>query len=166
MKTSYNYYYNKIIEIGYYEQMSNRVQQWKSEGKRIVFTNGCFDAIHYGHIDSLTRASQEGDTLIVGLNSDKSVAELKGKDRPVYGERTRAIVLSSLHCVDMVAVFEELTPETLIKTIRPDILAKGSDYKADEITGADFVKSYGGDVVRLPILSGYSTTELLTKFNR
>ena len=163
MKTSYDYLYKKIIEVGDYNRMSELVNEYRNSDKRIVFTNGCFDIVHYGHIDSLSRASNEGDILIVGLNSDISVKKLKGHNRPIHYERARAIVLASLHCVDMVVVFEEDTPEYIIDIIRPDVLVKGCEYEIANIAGADIVKSYGGDIVRLPVLSGFSTTDILRK---
>ena len=129
----------------------------------IVFTNGCFDIIHAGHIDLLGRAKDCGTRLIVGINSDESVRAIKGPDRPVQGQEARKAVLESLRAVDEVIIFDQLTPETLIKHIKPDVLVKGGDWKINEIIGADFVQSYGGRVYSLPLKPGYSSSEIVDK---
>lgn len=129
----------------------------------IVFTNGCFDVIHPGHVDLLTRARALGTKLYVGLNSDKSVRAIKGLGRPLQDQNARKAVLLGLRAVDEVIVFDEPTPERLIKEIQPDVLVKGGDWMADEIVGADFVKSKGGAVVSLPLLEGHSTSAVVAK---
>jgi D-beta-D-heptose 7-phosphate kinase / D-beta-D-heptose 1-phosphate adenosyltransferase len=134
----------------------------RSLGARVVFTNGCFDLLHVGHIQSLEMAKAKGDILIVGLNSDKSVADLKGCKRPIITEEHRARCLSALACVDFVTIFTESTPLSLIEAIRPDILVKGTDYTAAQVVGREFVESYGGRVELLPLLEGVSTTKILT----
>lgn len=131
----------------------------------IVFTNGCFDLIHPGHIDLLQRAKALGTRLIVGINSDDSVRKIKGAGRPYMNQTDRAAVLSALRPVDEVIVFDELTPEALIKEIRPDVLVKGGDWKIEEIIGSDFVQANGGQVHSLPLLDGYSSTRIVEKIN-
>lgn len=130
-------------------------------GRRIVFTNGCFDILHVGHIRLLEKAKRLGDLLVVGLNSDASVRKLKGPHRPVNPEGARAEVLASLKVVDHVLLFSEETPEGLIRQIRPDVLIKGGDWKKREVVGRTFVESYGGKVTLFPVVKGYSTTGLL-----
>ena len=135
----------------------------KKSGKKIVFTNGCFDILHAGHVRYLRRAKRLGDILIVGLNSDASVRKLKGQNRPVVSQKERAEVLSALRCVDHVIIFNEATPLKLIQAVRPDMLVKGGDWKKENIVGASFVESYGGKVKSLPFVKGYSTSLLLSK---
>lgn len=131
--------------------------------KIIVFTNGCFDLIHPGHVDFLNRAKKLGTKLIVGINSDRSVRIIKGSKRPILNENARKEVLLALKAVDEVLIFDEPTPEKLIKQIKPDILVKGGDWKKEEIIGADFVLSYGGKVVSLPLREGFSTSAIIEK---
>src|SRR5688572_4019992 len=138
-----------------------KLSQWKKEGKKIVFTNGVFDLLHKGHIFSLSRAAQQGDILIIGLNSDASVKRLKGNSRPVNDQDARALVLSSLVMVDAVVIFEEDTPQQLITVILPDVLVKGGDYTIDQIAGAKEVIANGGKIVINPILDGFSTTAII-----
>lgn len=145
--------------------MERRLLQWRMLPKTIVFTNGCFDLLHAGHIQSLTQAANEGDYLVVGLNSDNSVKKLKGENRPVNNEESRALVLAALSMVDAVVVFTEDTPLQLIKKIMPDVLVKGGDYKLEEIVGAKEVIANGGRVVINPILPGFSTTSIINKFS-
>ncbi len=140
-----------------------QVEKWKKEGKKIVFTNGCFDILHAGHVDYLEKAKALGDILIVGLNSDESVRRLKGKDRPVNLQEHRKRVLEALKPVDMVIIFEEDTPERLIKEIKPDVLVKGGDWKIENIVGADFVQSYGGEVKTIDFVYDISTTKIIQK---
>jgi D-beta-D-heptose 7-phosphate kinase/D-beta-D-heptose 1-phosphate adenosyltransferase len=140
-----------------------QVRRWRLLGKTIGFTNGCFDILHEGHIASLSNAAAAADYLIVGLNSDRSARKLKGEGRPVNPERARAMVLASLLMVDAVVIFDEDTPLELIKSIMPDVLVKGGDYKLDEIVGAREVISAGGKVIINPILEGFSTTKILKK---
>jgi len=135
----------------------------RARGRRVVFTNGCFDILHVGHIDYLRRARGLGDALVIGLNSDASVRRLKGAARPVNRQADRARVLAALACVDFITVFGADTPEELIRAVKPDVLVKGGDWKAADIVGGDFVKARGGRVVSLPFVKGYSTTGLLKK---
>lgn len=139
------------------------VEKARKEGKKIVFTNGCFDIIHAGHVDYLEKAKSLGDFLVVGLNSDESVKRLKGKDRPVNPQDQRKKVLSALKPVDLVVIFEEDTPERLIKEIKPDVLVKGGDWKIENIVGADFVKSYGGQVLTIDFVYDTSTSKIISK---
>lgn len=138
-----------------------KANQWKKEGKKIVFTNGVFDLLHKGHIFSLTQAAKEGDALVIGLNSDSSVKRLKGDSRPVNDQDARALLLAALTMVDAVVVFEEDTPLNLITSVLPDVLVKGGDYTVDEIAGAKEVIANGGKVVINPILDGFSTTGII-----
>ncbi len=134
--------------------------------KKVVFTNGCFDILHKGHVSYLQKAKKLGDVLVVGLNSDSSTRRLKGAGRPVNSQKDRAQVLGALRCVDRVVLFSEDTPEKLIRRIRPDILVKGGDWKGKSIAGGAFVRSYGGKVKFLPFVKGFSTSGLLTKIEK
>jgi len=142
------------------------LQGLRSKGRRIVFTNGCFDILHPGHVAYLEKASRMGDILVVGLNSDASVRAIKGKTRPINNEDDRAYVLSALGFVDYVTVFGEATPELLIKKLKPDVLVKGGDWKIRDIVGGDFVKSRGGRVANIKFVKGYSTSSLLEKMRK
>ena len=135
----------------------------KFKERKIVFSNGCFDILHRGHIEYLAKASSLGDCMIIGLNTDASVKRLKGPNRPVQDEISRSMVMASLHFVDYVVLFDEDTPYELIKLIKPNILVKGSDYKEDEIVGADIVKQNGGKVTTIDLVDGYSTTAIIEK---
>jgi len=135
----------------------------KFKSKTIVFSNGCFDILHRGHIEYLSKAASLGDVMLIGLNSDASVKRLKGPNRPVQDEQSRAMVMASLKFVDYVILFEEDTPYELIDYLKPDILVKGSDYKEDEIVGADIVKKNGGKVVTIDLVEGYSTTSIIER---
>jgi D-beta-D-heptose 7-phosphate kinase/D-beta-D-heptose 1-phosphate adenosyltransferase len=141
--------------------LSSRLNQARASGARIVFTNGCFDVLHAGHVRLLELARRKGDMLIVGINSDASVRRLKGSSRPVNVLADRAEVLSGLAAVDHVVVFEDDTPLDLIRAIRPDVLAKGGDYTVESIVGADIVREAGGEVFIAPLLTGRSTTSML-----
>jgi rfaE bifunctional protein nucleotidyltransferase chain/domain len=143
-----------------------KVAEWKSKGERVVFTNGCFDILHLGHVDYLEKARNLGDRLIVGLNTDSSVSRFKGPDRPIQDEKSRARVISSLQFVDMVVLFNEDTPKELISTLVPDVLVKGSDYLAENIVGADVVKKAGGEVTTLEFVPGYSTSKVIEKIRK
>ncbi len=134
--------------------------------KKVVFTNGCFDILHVGHIAYLRKAKSFGDVLIVGMNSDSSVKRLNGKGRPIVNEKDRADVLSELMCVDYVVLFNDDTPYTLIKRLRPDVLVKGSDWKIDEIVGKDVLDSYGGVVRRARFVKGRSSTNVIKKIEK
>jgi len=140
-----------------------QVQAWKANEEKIVFTNGCFDLLHPGHIHLLHQAKGLGERLIVGLNSDSSVRRLKGPHRPILAERDRASLVASLNCVDMVVIFDEDTPDELLRSIRPDILVKGKDYTLNQVIGREIVESYGGCVQLVNILKGYSTTDIANK---
>ncbi len=135
----------------------------KRQGKRIVFTNGCFDILHYGHIKYLQDAKLLADVLVLGLNSDSSVKKIKGSARPINKQLDRARVLSALSCVDYLTIFSEGTPLRLIRLIQPDVLVKGGDWKTEKIVGADFVKARGGKVLAIPYIKGYSTTQQIKK---
>ena len=142
---------------------SDTVARWKTQGLRVGFTNGCFDLLHPGHVSLLGEARSACDRLIVGLNNDDSVRRLKGDDRPVQNETARALVLASLSTVDLVVLFGEDTPLRLIETLKPDVLVKGSDYKIDEVVGADFVRSYGGEVKLANIVPGHSSSDVIAR---
>jgi D-glycero-beta-D-manno-heptose 1-phosphate adenylyltransferase len=135
----------------------------KMLGKKVVFTNGCFDILHEGHIFSLSQAASEGDFLIVAVNADKSVKKLKGDSRPINSEHSRSLVIASLLIVDAVIIFEEDTPQQLISQILPDVLVKGGDYTVEQIAGSKEVLANGGRVVINPILQGFSTTGIIEK---
>lgn len=137
--------------------------RWKQAGESVVFTNGCFDLVHRGHVDSLAKAAELGDRLIVGLNSDTSVKILKGENRPLIDQQSRAILLASLLMVDAVILFDEETPYELIRSIGPDVLVKGNEYQVEEIAGFDIVLASGGRVERIELTEGFSTTDLIQK---
>lgn len=139
------------------------LNQWKQAGDTVVFTNGCFDLVHCGHIDSLAKAAALGDRLIVGLNSDVSVKLLKGENRPLIDQQSRAILLASLLMVDAVILFDDETPNELIRSIIPDVLVKGTEYKVEEIAGFDVVLAAGGRVERIELTEGFSTSDLIRK---
>jgi D-beta-D-heptose 7-phosphate kinase/D-beta-D-heptose 1-phosphate adenosyltransferase len=144
-------------------QLKKIVEKLKKENKKIIFTNGCFDLLHIGHIRYLQEAKKLGDCLIVALNSDNSVRKLKGEKRPLVPEEERAEIISSLSCVDYVIIFEELTPENIILNLKPHIQVKGGDYKIEDIPERKIVESYGGKVMIVPEVKGYSTTNLVEK---
>lgn len=135
----------------------------KSKNKRIVFTNGCFDLIHAGHIEYLQKAKKLGDALIVGINSDFSVRKIKGDKRPITGQNDRAAIIAALEAVDYVLIFNEATPLKLIKALRPDVLVKGADWDLKNIVGGDFIKSYGGKVRAVSLVKGRSTSNIIRK---
>lgn len=147
------------------DQLLPQLAYWKFFSKKIVFTNGCFDILHLGHIDYLSKASDFGDVLIVGLNTDASVKRLKGENRPINHQLARARMMASLFFVSVVVYFDEDTPYELIKTIQPDVLVKGSDYRAEDIVGYDIVKAKQGEVVTIDFLPGYSTTNLIDRIS-
>lgn len=150
----------KIVSQDFFEENALNLHRQK-----IVFTNGCFDVLHFGHVYYLQQARQLGDLLAVGLNSDASVKRLKGDSRPINGERERAYVLAALAFVDYVVVFEEDTPEMIIKKVKPDVLVKGGDYEISNIVGADFVQQNGGIVTTIPFVEGFSSTQIIEKLN-
>lgn len=145
------------------DELGRMTRRWHAIGKTVVFTNGCFDILHQGHIEVLSRAAELGDVLVIGVNADESVRRLKGPERPVNDEHFRSLMLASLTIVDAVCVFGEDTPLELITALRPDVLVKGGDYTIDQIVGADLVQSYGGQVVTIPLADGYSTSNLIKK---
>jgi len=140
-----------------------KINTWKAQGKRVVFTNGCFDVLHPGHVAYLNESKALGDVLVVGLNDDASIQRLKGTERPINPLADRACMLSALKSVDMVVAFAEDTPFNLITSLLPDVLVKGGDYKADDIVGAAEVRAHGGEVVVVPFLDGYSSTRLIER---
>ena len=142
------------------------VLQWKQAGKKVVFTNGCFDILHLGHVDYLEKARELGDKLVLGLNTDDSVGRFKGPERPIQNQNSRAHVLASLQFIDLVVFFNEDTPLILISELLPDVLVKGSDYLAENIVGADVVKRAGGVVKTIDFVPGYSTTRILEKIKK
>ena len=145
------------------EEAILRFGREKRNGRRVVFTNGCFDLLHPGHIQSLEQARALGDALIVGINGDASVRELKGPDRPILPELERAEILAALECVDAVVIFQELTPRETIAALLPDVLVKGGDWPGDQIIGREEVEAAGGRVVSVAVVPGYSTTAILAK---
>jgi rfaE bifunctional protein nucleotidyltransferase chain/domain len=142
------------------------VQEWKDNGEEVVFTNGCFDILHLGHVDYLEKSKELGTKLVVGLNTDASVRKLKGPERPMNNEQARGRILAALSCVDAVILFGEETPLELISAILPDVLVKGSDYTVETIIGADVVMNNGGTVKTINLVDGYSTTGLINKIKK
>jgi D-beta-D-heptose 7-phosphate kinase/D-beta-D-heptose 1-phosphate adenosyltransferase len=147
-------------------ELTRRVEALKRDGRRVVFTNGCFDILHPGHVRMLEKARSLGDALIVGINSDASVQEIKGPQRPLIPEAERAELLAALQAVDFVTVFDEPTPRELIAAILPAVLVKGSDWGPDEIVGREEVEAAGGEVISIPLEVGYSTTKLIERIRR
>lgn len=143
-------------------QLKKIVQQLKNRNKKVVITNGCFDIIHRGHIKIFRKAKSLGDVLIVALNSDDSIRRLKGKNRPIMNQEERVEVLSELESIDFIVIFDQDTPENVIKTLKPDILVKGSDYKIEEIVGREYVEK----VVRVPLIKGLSTTQIIRRIQQ
>lgn len=145
------------------DKLERVLSLWRFQEKKIVFTNGCFDILHRGHVEYLAKAASYGDIMVVGLNSDKSVRNIKGPSRPMQDEKTRALILASLYYVNLVVLFTEDTPYSLIKRVQPDILVKGADYKPEEIVGYDIVKAKGGEIVTVDLVKGQSTTTIIDK---
>jgi rfaE bifunctional protein nucleotidyltransferase chain/domain len=148
------------------DQAKAMMASWKITGKKVSFTNGCFDILHPGHLFSIGQAAKEADYLIIGLNSDASIKRLKGEDRPINNTANRALVLANLVLVDAVVVFEEDTPYELITQLLPDVLVKGGDYTIDSIVGAKEVIANGGQVIINPIVEGFSTTNIIEKIKK
>lgn len=148
------------------ENLRKQVGEWQSNDEKVVFSNGCFDILHLGHIDYLEKARSLGDRLVIGLNSDDSVRELKGENRPINGEEARSRMLAALSFVDGITVFGEETPKELIESLKPDILVKGSDYTVENIVGADSVIANGGEVKTIDLVNGYSTTNIIEKIKK
>ena len=147
-------------KIHTWETLKTQVATWQAQGKKIVFSNGCFDLVHKGHIDYLNRAADLGDILVMGLNTDASVSKLKGPHRPIQDEQSRLLIMAALQCVSAVVLFNEETPYDLIKLVQPDVLVKGSDYQPENIVGYDIVKAKGGMVKTIDFLPGYSTSAI------
>lgn len=163
------YQLNKIVSL---EEAQRKVAMWQMKGDKVVFTNGCFDILHLGHVTYLAQAASEGSRLVIGLNADASVRRQgKGDDRPINSEESRALVLAALQVVDLIVFFDQDTPIELIKALQPDVLAKGADYDPEEteptakkyIVGSDIMKQKGGKVIAIPLVDGYSTTALIKK---
>lgn len=153
-------------KIKSWDEAELQVLVWKQEGQKVVFTNGCFDLLHLGHVDYLEKARALGQRLVLGLNSDSSVSRFKGPERPLQDQTSRARVIAALQFVDLVVIFDEDTPLQLITKLVPDILVKGSDYLAENIVGADVVKQNGGVVKTIDFVPGYSTTRIVEKIKR
>jgi len=146
------------------DQLNTLLQEWNKQSQQIVFTNGCFDILHRGHVEYLCHARDLGDKLILGLNTDASVKRLgKSPERPINSEETRATILAALECVDAIILFDEDTPFDLIHFVQPDVLVKGNDYKAEDIVGYDIVTAKGGKVITIQLVDGFSTTKLIEK---
>ncbi len=158
--TSYDKIESKVLSL---DQALKKVEEWKSGNDTLVFTNGCFDILHVGHIDYLSKAKDLGSKLVIGLNSSESVNRLKGPTRPINSTESRSLMLAAFEFVDLVIVFDEDTPMNLISNIKPNILVKGGDYTIDTIVGSKEVIEYGGIVEVIPFLEGYSTTNIVTK---
>ena len=150
----------KIISL---EELKARIENWKENGEKIVFTNGCFDILHRGHVEVLAKTAELGGKLIIGLNSDSSIKKLKEKNRPILDEKSRSILLAAFSFVDAIVLFSEETPYDLIAEIKPDILAKGGDYKIGVIVGHDIGHQNGGKVITIPLTEGCSTTNIIEK---
>jgi rfaE bifunctional protein nucleotidyltransferase chain/domain len=150
-------------KIHTWETLKTQVATWQAQGKKIVFSNGCFDLVHKGHIDYLNRAADLGDVLVMGLNTDASVSKLKGPHRPIQDEQSRLLIIAALQCVSVVVLFSEETPYDLIKLVQPDVLVKGSDYQPENIVGYDIVTAKGGVVKTIDFLPGYSTSAIEKK---
>lgn len=154
---------SKIIDIN---NIESYLTYWNLKNQKIVFTNGCFDILHRGHVEYLAQAANHGDVLIIGVNTDSSVKRIKGETRPVQDEYARAILLASLNFVTAVVLFDEETPYNLIKRIQPDVLIKGSDYSIKDIIGSDIVEAKGGEVITIDFIEGYSTTSIIKKLKK
>jgi D-glycero-beta-D-manno-heptose 1-phosphate adenylyltransferase len=153
----------KVFDSHAHPAFLQMLQEWRNSGMKLVFSNGCFDLLHPGHIDYLSKAADLGDVLIVGLNTDNSVSRIKGEDRPVNDQAARAVLLAAMGFVDAVVMFDDDTPYSLIKAVQPDVLVKGSDYREEEIVGFDIVSAKNGKVVAVDLLEGYSTSAIIKK---
>jgi len=158
--------FNTAHKIVVQEEAAVTIAAWQTEGEQVVFTNGCFDIVHLGHIDYLEKARNLGDKLVLGLNTDASVSRIKGPLRPVVNQYARARLMASLAFIDMVVLFDEPTPQGLIEALTPNILVKGNDYSVEQIVGAPYVISKGGSVQTIPLVEGYSTTALIEKIKK
>lgn len=153
-------YQDRVVELS---EAARLIRDWRQAGQTVVFTNGCFDLLHVGHVQTLSRARAEGDRLVVGVNSDESVRRLKGARRPVNPEADRAALLAALRCVDAVVIFAEDTPVETLEVLRPDIHVKGGDYKVEELPEAETVRAYGGRIVLIDLVPGRSTTSMIER---
>ena len=154
---------NSTDKIFTLPELLEQLQLWRNQGQKIVFTNGCFDLLHLGHVDYLEKARQLGDKLVLGLNTDESISSIKGPNRPLQDEMSRARVMASLLFVDAVVLFDSDTPLELIKAVQPDVLVKGDDYAVEQIVGHEEVVKAGGEVKTVPLVTGYSTTNIVKK---
>lgn len=162
-----NPFFQKITnKIQDWSTAAQTVRKWQNDGREVVFTNGCFDLVHFGHVAYLTEAAAQGQKLVLGLNSDASVARLKGAHRPIKDQKNRAYLLASLEMVDLVVIFEADTPLELIQSIQPDVLVKGGDWSVDQIVGNEVVLAKGGSVKSLTFVDGHSTTSLEQKIQK
>ncbi len=164
METHLEKIQSKIYKTAF--QCERMLEVWQENKEKIVFSNGCFDILHQGHVVYLAKAAQLGTKLVIGLNTDASVNRLKGKNRPINGEQERALLLAALAFVDMVVLFEEDTPYNLIKKVQPDVLVKGADYKPEDIVGYDIVTAKGGKVETIVLEGGFSTTDVIEKIQK
>lgn len=147
------------------KEAASLLREWNDQGLKVVFSNGCFDLVHQGHINYLYRAAKLGDRLIIGLNTDASVRRLKGESRPIQDEFSRAYLLAAFFFVDLVVLFDEDTPLDLITDIQPDVLVKGSDYKVEDIVGFDVLRQKGGEIVTLDFVEGFSSSSIIERIN-
>lgn len=152
-----------LAKISNQDDLQSLLTYWRLKDYKIVFTNGCFDLLHKGHVEYLAKAADHGDILVVGMNSDDSVKRIKGDSRPIQDESSRTMTLASLKMVTLVVVFDEDTPYNLIKEVKPDVLIKGADYNEDDIVGSDIVKEKGGQIVTVDLTEGYSTSNIIEK---
>jgi rfaE bifunctional protein nucleotidyltransferase chain/domain len=157
---------NTALKIHKTDTISAQVKKWQANKEKVVFTNGCFDILHLGHVRYLEKAAQLGDRLVVGVNTDASVKKLKGETRPINNENARCALLAALAFTDAIVLFEEETPLELITLTQPDVLVKGSDYTPDKIVGADVVLAKGGEVKTIDFVAGYSTTSIIDKMKK
>ena len=158
--SSLNNLKNKFFSL---KELMLQCQNWKDNNNKIVFTNGCFDLVHKGHVEVLAKTSDLGDKLIIGLNSDKSISNIKGPSRPIIEENSRKLLLASFSFIDAIILFDEETPYNLINTLKPDVLAKGGDYKIKDIVGSDIVKKYGGNVITIPLTPNFSSSNIIDR---
>ena len=161
--TNINKLKSKIFNL---KTLQDVVEKWRKNEEKVVFSNGCFDIVHRGHIEVLAQSADLGSKLIVGVNSDESVKNLKGASRPIIHEESRAILLASLSFIDAVILFNEATPFNLIKIIKPDVLAKGGDYSLTSIVGRDIIEENGGEIKLIPFITGYSSTGIIEKIKK
>jgi rfaE bifunctional protein nucleotidyltransferase chain/domain len=157
---------NSKVKIVKLSTLKRKISQLKSSRKKIVFTNGCFDILHAGHVSYLEQAKKSGYVLVIGLNSDRSVKKIKGSDRPIVGERQRAALLAALACVDYVVLFNESTPLKLIEAVKPDILIKGADWKKEGIVGSESVLAHGGKIEYIKFVPGLSSTNIIERIKK